>query len=177
MTSVDLPVQPELTAADDDWHDHSRHWWETETNWWSFNIPDRNMGGWLYTQALAVQGICNGGAWLWDDSAVGALYERNQHGLPFPDRGDLRNITFPNGVSVEALKPLMRYRTSTTASAIKTIPSAICDWYCLTFSGMSKRLVLSELLFSSCRRSAFIGRGSVVVVQMQCKPLEMPTTE
>jgi hypothetical protein len=28
----------------------SQHWWETETNWWSFNVPDRNLGGWLYEQ-------------------------------------------------------------------------------------------------------------------------------
>ena len=81
---IDLPDQPVLTDADDDWHDHSPHWWETETNWWSFNVPERKMGGWLYTQALAVQQTCNGGAWVWDDSPSGALYERNQHGLPFP---------------------------------------------------------------------------------------------
>ncbi|MGE0881277.1 MAG: hypothetical protein AB7L13_15530 [Acidimicrobiia bacterium] len=107
--SVDQPV---LTEADDQWHDHSQHWWETETNWWSFNVPERRLGGWLYTQVLAVQGVCNGGAWVWDDSDAGAVYERNERGLPFPDRGDLRHITFPNGVSVEMLEPLMKYRTT-----------------------------------------------------------------
>jgi hypothetical protein len=106
------PEQPVLGPQDDDWHSHSPHWWETETNWWSFNIPDRNMGGWLYTQVLPVQGTCNGGAWVWDDSPAGALYEVRHEGLPFPDPGDLRDCTFPNGVRVEMLEPLMKYRTT-----------------------------------------------------------------
>jgi len=109
MTELDQPV---LTPADDNWHDHSQHWWETETTWWSFNHPERKMGGWLYTQVLAVQGTCNGGAWVWDDSPEGALYEVRHHALPFADRGDLRNCTFPNGNRVEMLEPLMKYHTT-----------------------------------------------------------------
>lgn len=107
----EVPEQPVLSAADDDWHAFSPHWWETETNWWSFNVPERNLGGWLYTQVLSVQQTCNGGAWVWDDSPQGALYERRHQGLSFPDRGDLRHCTFPNGVSVEMIEPLMKYRT------------------------------------------------------------------
>ena len=108
---ADVIDQPVLTPEDDNWHEYSQHWWETETNWWSFNIPERKMGGWLYTQALAVQQTCNGGAWVWDDSAVGAVYEVRHHGLPFPDRGDLRHCRFPNGNEVEVIEPLMKYRT------------------------------------------------------------------
>jgi hypothetical protein len=77
----------------------------------SFNVPERKLGGWLYTQALAVQGICNGGAWVWDDSPAGALYEVRHEGLPFPHRGDLRHCRLPNGNAVEMLEPLQRYRT------------------------------------------------------------------
>lgn len=105
------PEQPALTPDDDDWHAFSQHWWETETNWWSFNVPERRLGGWLYTQSLGVQQTVNGGAWVWDDSDVGALYEVSHKALPFPDRGDLRDVTFPNGVSVQMLEPLMKYRT------------------------------------------------------------------
>jgi hypothetical protein len=112
MTPSELPVQPVLTADDDNWHEFSPHWWETETNWWSFNVPERKLGGWLYTQALGVQETVNGGAWVWDDSAAGAVYEKRHQGLPFPERGDLRDITFPNGVSVKMLEPLMKYRTT-----------------------------------------------------------------
>jgi hypothetical protein len=110
-TTPEAPEQPVLTAADDNWHDYSQHWWETETAWFSFNVPDRRMGGWLYNQVLAVQGVCNGGAWVWDDSPAGARYEVNHRGLPFPDRGDLRRISLPNGNSIEVLEPLMKYRT------------------------------------------------------------------
>ena len=110
MTTVS--TQPELGPDDDNWHDHSQHWWETETNWWSFNIPERKLGGWLYTQALPVQETCNGGAWVWDDSDAGAVYEMRHQDLPFPDRGDLRHCAFPNGVRVEMIQPLMLYRTT-----------------------------------------------------------------
>jgi hypothetical protein len=96
-------------AEDDCFHPHSDDPWETETAWFSFNVPERRMGGWLYNQVLAVQGICNGGAWLWDDSPAGALYERRHDGLPFPDRGDLRDAHLPNGNSIRAIEPLTRY--------------------------------------------------------------------
>jgi hypothetical protein len=101
-----------ITPVDDQWHDHTGHWYETETTWWSFNVPERRMGGWLYTQSLAVQQTCNGGAWVWDDSDAGALYEVRHQGLPFPDRGDLRKVAFPNGNTVEVIEPLMKYRTT-----------------------------------------------------------------
>ena len=41
-----------------------------------------------------------------------SLYERYERDLPFPDRGDLRDVTFPNGVSVRMLEPLTTYRTT-----------------------------------------------------------------
>jgi hypothetical protein len=110
-TGPHWPQQPIVTPEDDDWHDFSPHWWETETTWWSFNVPERKMGGWLYSQVLAVQGTCNGGAWVWDDSDAGARYEVRHQGLPFPNRGDLRNCRLPNGNSVEMLEPLRKYRT------------------------------------------------------------------
>ena len=112
MADRDGLVQPELTPDDDNWHEFSPHWWETETNWWSFNVPERKLGGWLYTQSLGVQQTINGGAWVWDDSDEGAVYEHRVQGASFPDRGDLRDITLPNGVSVKMLEPLMRYRTT-----------------------------------------------------------------
>jgi hypothetical protein len=107
----DVPDQPVLTPADDNWHDYSPHWWETETAWFSFNVPERRMGGWLYSQVLAVQGVCNGGAWVWDDSPGPARYEVNHRGLPFPERGDLRHVALPNGNTIEMLEPLRKYRT------------------------------------------------------------------
>lgn len=102
-------VGPPLSPTDDAFHPHSDHWWETETAWFSFNVPERRMGGWLYNQVLAVQGICNGGAWVWDDSPRGARYEVRHHGLPMPDGLDLRDISLPNGNEIKVLEPLTSY--------------------------------------------------------------------
>jgi hypothetical protein len=98
---------PTLGPDDDALHEPSDHWWETETAWFSFNVPERRMGGWLYTQLLQVQGVCNGGAWVWDDTGI--LYERHEHGLPLDGPVDLRDCVLPNGCSVRVLEPLMRY--------------------------------------------------------------------
>ena len=100
---------PALGPEDDGFHPSSDHWWETETAWFAFNVPERRLGGWFYNQVLAVQGTCNGGAWVWDDSPAGALYERNQSGLPLPEDRDLRAITLPNGNSITVVEPLLRY--------------------------------------------------------------------
>jgi len=100
---------PQLTAADDAFHPHSDHWWETETAWFSFNVPERRMGGWFYNQVLAVQGVCNGGAWVWDGSPAGALYEVHHRGLPMPEGLDLSDISLPNGNEIKVLDPLKSY--------------------------------------------------------------------
>ena len=105
MTTV-----PVLGADDDCFHEPSDHPWETETAWFSFNVPERRMGGWLYNQVLANQGVCNGGAWVWDDSPAGSLYEVNHQGLPMPEGADLRDVTLPNGNTIVMLEPLKRYR-------------------------------------------------------------------
>lgn len=105
---------PELTADDDGFHGVSDHWWETETAWFSFNVPERRLGGWFYNQVLATQQVCNGGAWVWDDSGAGALYERNHRGLAIPpvDQLDLRDVALPNGNHIQVIEPLMRYRVT-----------------------------------------------------------------
>lgn len=114
MTTHNLPVGaiPELTAEDDAFHPASDHWWETETAWFSFNIPERKIGCWFYNQVLATQKKCNGGAWIWDDSQAGALYEANHRGLDIPDVNtlDLRDVQLPNGNHITMLEPLTKYR-------------------------------------------------------------------
>jgi len=102
-------VGPTLGPDDDDFHACSDDWWETETAWFSFHVPERRLGGWLYNQVLGVQGICNGGAWVWDDTTEGARYEVNHRGVPLPPGLDLRCVTLPNGNSIRAVEPLMRY--------------------------------------------------------------------
>jgi hypothetical protein len=114
VTTTDAGAReyPEVTAADDGLHPASDHWWETETAWFSFNDPERRLGGWFYCQVLATQGVCNGGAWVWDDTPAGARYEHRVSGVPLPDLAglDLRDAALPTGWHLTMLEPLQRYR-------------------------------------------------------------------
>jgi hypothetical protein len=110
--AVDQPRVVPITPADDAFHDVSDHPYETETFWASFHDPERRLGGWFYNQVLFNQGVCNGGAWVWDDSEAGALYEVRESNvaLPEPSALDLRDVELPNGNHLEMLEPLTRYR-------------------------------------------------------------------
>ena len=105
-------VAPEDDAFHNDFEGADHPWW-TETFWASFNVPERKMGGWFYNQVQPNQGehgVCNGGAWVWDDSDVPALYERHENGLALPAGNlDLRDIALPNGNSLRVIEPLMKY--------------------------------------------------------------------
>jgi hypothetical protein len=104
---------------DDDFHDEEMtdRWWETETCWFSWNVPERQLGGWTYCQARPNANLCNGGAWVWDGTGAypwELAYRAEYSGLqlpPRPDR-DLRDFEWPNGVHVKALEPLRHYAVS-----------------------------------------------------------------
>lgn len=103
-----IPIAPE----DDGFHPYSTHPYETETFWASFHVPELRLGGWFYNQVLFNQGVCNGGAWVWDDSPAPARYELFEHGLPLghAEDMDLRDVHLPTGNHLQALEPLRRYR-------------------------------------------------------------------
>ncbi|MDT7549253.1 MAG: hypothetical protein QOE84_1647, partial [Actinomycetota bacterium] len=101
------------TAVDDQLHapGSDRLDW-TETTWWSFGIPERALFGWLYCQLRPNNGTVAGGAFVYDPS--GALpwdipYFAYAQYTPLPDRLDLRNVSFRNGVSIRCLEPGMHY--------------------------------------------------------------------
>ena len=109
----------QFVAADDDFHDEelTDRWWETETMWFSWNIPERNLGGWTYCQARPNANLCNGGAWVWDAGAAypwDLLYRAEYSGLQLPPRSerDMRDFEWPNGVQARVLEPLQRYAVS-----------------------------------------------------------------
>lgn len=110
---------PTFGAEDDDFHDEvlTDRWWETETAWFSWNVPERNMGGWAYCQARPNANLCNGGAWVWDASGAypwELRYHAEYSGLQLPPRAerDLRDFEWPNGVHTRVLEPLTRYLIS-----------------------------------------------------------------
>jgi len=107
---------PTFAPADDDFHDEvlSDRWWETETSWFSWNVPERNMGGWVYHQARPNAHLCNGGVWVWDDTAPWSWelpYHAHYSGLQLVDRAqrDMRDFVWPTGVRVRVLEPLRCY--------------------------------------------------------------------
>ena len=104
----------EFTAADDRFHfsTMSDRWWETETCWFSFSVPERNLGGWVYVLARPNIGTVAGGAWFWDDSGElpwEVLHCANYTAMRLPRDQDLDDIRLPTGVSIKMIEPLARY--------------------------------------------------------------------
>ena len=107
---------PTFEPADDDFHDEamSDRWWETETQWFSWSVPERALAGWTYNQARPNADLCNGGVWVWDGTAAYAWdlpYHVQYHGLQLPPRPerDMRDFEWPTGVYVRTVEPLTRY--------------------------------------------------------------------
>ena len=117
----------ELVPADDDFHDEeiTDRWWETETCWFSWNVPERNLGGWTYCQARPNANICNGGAWVWDDRAAypwELAYRAEYSGLQLPPRAerDMRDFEWPNGVHVRRHRAAHHLRRAATATRARS---------------------------------------------------------
>ncbi len=105
---------PVFVAADDAFHfaQLTDRWWETETAWFSFHVPERRLGGWFYSMFRPNIGTVAGGAWVWDDSAMlpwEVLYSTNFSALQLPADADLRDVTLPTGVRMKVIEPTMSY--------------------------------------------------------------------
>ncbi|GLV24693.1 DUF7065 domain-containing protein [Sphingobium sp. TomTYG45] len=93
----------------------SDRWWETETAWFAFCVPERRIGGWLYSMIRPNIGTVAGGAWVWDDSASlpwEVLYSSNLTAQRLREGSDLRDVELPNGVAMKMLEPLRSYQLS-----------------------------------------------------------------
>jgi hypothetical protein len=110
------PIDVQATPEDDGFHAPTSpdpYW--NETAWFTWMVPERKLYCYIYPWLRANLGITGGGVMIWDDrgrhpwEAVHWNYEWNQ---PFSEPGDLRNVTFPQGVRMQCLEPLTRYRLS-----------------------------------------------------------------
>ena len=103
-----------VTAEDDNFHPLPRDDpWQTETCWFSFNVPERKLAGWLYAWVRPNLNNCGGGVFLYDPSGVSVWeqpYFQYQYCQPLPAERDLRDFQFPNNYAVKMLEPLKRYR-------------------------------------------------------------------
>src|SRR5215213_9164721 len=97
---------------DDSPHQPSDNHYETETYWFSFFVPERAIGGWLYASTRANVGVTAGGAWMWDDGGVAPwdlpFYENFSH-LKLPRETSPGQVEFPTGMSVAVVEPGMSY--------------------------------------------------------------------
>ena len=102
-----------LTEADDNFHVRSDPWM-TEGSWWSFSIPEKNIGGWIYHLTRLNLGMASGGVWVWDDSETScfkAPYFLNHYLQRLPEGDhDLNDFTWPDGTHLRTLEPLQKYR-------------------------------------------------------------------
>ncbi len=105
-----------FSPVDDDFHAPTPgDPWFTETCWFSFNVPERKLGGWFYGWARKNMGNSGGGLFVWDPSGTepwSIPYWKYQYTQPLPEVCDLRDFTFPEGYSVKMLEPLTRYQLS-----------------------------------------------------------------
>lgn len=112
--ATDFPFDDALRfgAADDALHAAGPHRDWTETTWWSFAVPERELAGWLYVQMRPNLASSSGGAFVYDPSAWlpwDLPYFGFLHHQPLPDPLDLRAVDFSNGVSVRIVEPGMAY--------------------------------------------------------------------
>lgn len=114
MALTDDRVPPLLTAADDGFHTPDGSRWFHETWWFWFFVPERSIGGWLYSYVRPNIGVSGGGCWVWDEHSFlhweAPYYAHHSH-LPLPaaEADDPASIRFPNGVAVRSIEPLQRY--------------------------------------------------------------------
>lgn len=97
---------------DDNFHHLSDDEWETETCWFSFNVPERKMGGWFYGFIRPNKKTVTTRFFVWDDTSHDRstlAYYFAAEDQPLPHKRDLRDFTFPPSYRVKVLKPLMEY--------------------------------------------------------------------
>lgn len=100
-----------FTPADDVLHPVSDSFYEAETFWFSFFVPERTIGGWVYIGVRQNAGTTGGGLWLWDDTATQPwdipFYE-NFSSLKPPTVDD-GTLSSPTGATITVREPGMVY--------------------------------------------------------------------
>jgi hypothetical protein len=91
------------TSADAEW---------TETCWFTFSIPERNMSVQFYPYFRPNLGVVAGGVYVWDgndEQMSTCRYAKNFWHLPMPTT-PLSALRLDNGIRYTCVEPLSRYR-------------------------------------------------------------------
>lgn len=113
MTVHDAPAGPDrFGAQDDDLHPPSDNFYETETFWFSFFVPEHGLGAWLYASVKQNIGVTGGGMWIWDahgaDPWDAAYFQQFGH-LKSPTPIGPGDLDFPTGLTIRTRTPAMVY--------------------------------------------------------------------
>ena len=84
----------------------------TETCWFTFAVPERNLSGQLYPYFKTNQGVAAGGAFFWDgrnERPETCVYAKQFWHLPLVDQ-KLTDLTMANGIRYECLEPQKKWR-------------------------------------------------------------------
>lgn len=112
MTQVTIDWDNGFLPADDGLHEPSDNFYENETFWFSFFVPERAMGAWLYSGIRQNAGVSTGGLYVWDGTATTPsdipFYESFSWLRPPTEAGpDL--VALPNGITITTVEPGMVY--------------------------------------------------------------------
>lgn len=112
MTADPLIFQPE----DDCFHQLSDDPYETESNWWSWNVPERPLGGWIHALYHPNRDSVTWRVFVWEPGAYDPArmaYYRKVEDAAMPGGADLRDIAFPaGGHSLKMIEPGLKYHVS-----------------------------------------------------------------
>jgi hypothetical protein len=101
-----------LTTEDDTLHPRTADPWWTETVWFGWMVPERNILGYFYPVFRANLGVQFGGVLVVDEGAELPwelpFFEYDWH-RTFPADVDLRHMSLDNGMRLDCIEPAMVY--------------------------------------------------------------------
>jgi len=101
-----------ITAADESFHPHSDDPYWNESSYFSFNIPERELNGYVYFYTRPNMKYTVGGVCVWDPSGR-HVFDCRHHdwGTPYalPPGADMYDFSLPNGLTVSCPQPLEEY--------------------------------------------------------------------
>ena len=118
MSTTSAPKgEHRLSPADDHFHaPPSPAWWQHETIWLWFYVPERKIGCWVYHYVRPNIGVSGGGVYLFDETAwfhMETPYYLNFSNARMPTAEELEGRwRFPTGFEFKTLEPLRRYHMS-----------------------------------------------------------------
>ncbi len=115
--SVEQATEPgsgadEFGPDDDAMHAPGDSFYETETFWYSFFVPERGIGAWLYGSVRPRAGVSAGGMWMWDGGGAeprDLLFYNQFSFLKLPTVTGPERVELATGLSITCRTPLMSY--------------------------------------------------------------------